>query len=94
MTSLSAIIRLFLLFVLAVFVLLFFYVGLYSPKDQRVSSLGQETQQLEQKLVALRNQRQQLSETLPQKTKSTVDIPHELLSSFPQEEDIPALLST
>ena len=93
MTSLSSIIRLFLLFVLAVFILLFFYVGLYSPKDQRVASLEQETQQLEQKLLALRNQRQQLSQALPKKEKPALDIPQEILSSLPAEEDIPSLLS-
>ena len=94
MTSLSAIIRLFLLFVLAVFLLLFFYIGLYSPKEQRVTALEQEAQQLEQKLSALKSQRQQLSETLPKKTKSALDIPQEILASFPEEDDIPSLLST
>ncbi|MBI3018650.1 MAG: type 4a pilus biogenesis protein PilO [Deltaproteobacteria bacterium] len=93
MTSLSAIIRLFLLFVLAIFILLFFYIGLYSPKEQRVSGLEQETQQLEQKLIALRNQRQQLSEARPKKIKSSLEIPLDILNSFPEEDDIPSLLS-
>ncbi len=93
MTSLSSIIRLFLLFVLAVFILLFFYVGLYSPKDKRVSFLEQEVRQFEQKLMTLRRERQQLSDAFPKKIRPVLDIPQEILTSFPQEDDIPTLLS-
>lgn len=94
MTSLSAIIRLFFLFVLAIFILLFFYVGLYSPKEQRLAALSQEVGQLEQKLISLRTQRQKLTETTQKKTTPPLDIPQEILNSFPEEDDIPKLLST
>ena len=87
MSSLSSLIRLFLLFILAIFILLFFYVGLYSPKEKNISALQKDTQLLEQKLLSLKQKQSSLKEApMPQK-RSTLDVPLELINSFPSTNE-------
>lgn len=92
MTKLSALIRLLLLFAMAVFILLFFYFGVFVPKDERVKSLLSEVESLEKKASGLRQQKKEIQSSAPRLTTSP-DIPKDILASAPQIDDTPELLS-
>ncbi|MBI4040595.1 MAG: type 4a pilus biogenesis protein PilO [Deltaproteobacteria bacterium] len=91
MNRFNSLLRLFLLFTLAVFILIFFYVGLYSPREQQLLRLQTELETLENSLQKLTAQKNTLaSKQLPAPTPS---LPSELVNAFPKEDEIEILLS-
>lgn len=93
MNRLSSLMRLFLLFILAIIIVLFFYVGIYLPKEEILTTLIEDLNTLEKEIVTLKNQHKDLSSEIVQKQSELPRIPQELLNSAAPTDDIPELLS-
>ena len=92
MNPVSSIIRLFLLFILGIFILLFFYIGLYLPKREGLTSLESQVPPLEQKILSLKQEKTRLASQVIDK-KPVIDVPESLMKEFPRRDDMPDLLS-
>lgn len=92
MTPLSSTIRLVLIFFLGIFLLLFYYLGIHSPKKQSHDALQKEIQESEGKILALKQQLESARQQLQQEEK--IDIPDSLLNQLSIKDDTAELLST
>lgn len=91
MTPLSSMIRLVLIFLLGVFLLLFFYIGIYGPKKQSLEALRKEIQETEVKFLSLKQQLESAKQQI--REEEIVDIPSGLLNQLPLTDDSAVLLS-
>ncbi len=91
MTPLSSMIRLVLIFLLGVFLLLFFYIGIYAPKKQSFEALRKEIQETEVKFLSLKQQLDSAQRLF--REEEIVDIPGATLNQLPSIDDTAELLA-
>jgi len=92
MTPLSSTIRLILIFFLGLFLLLFYHLGIHSPKRQSQEALQKEIQESEGKIVSLKRELE--SAKLQLREEEKIEIPANLLNQLPLKDDTAELLST
>jgi len=92
MRQLSSTIRLILIFVLGVFIALFFYIGLYMPKVQRIAVMNEDVEAARRSILALKQQIGKLKRTTDFPEMSQ-EVSPGLLKQFPSKNDLHELLT-
>lgn len=94
MRKLASTLRLSLLVIIGVFMLLFFYMGIYLPKQQHLTALENETATLEKRLLSLKQQQKKMKSKRQVRQDVPLDVPASVIAKFPSTNDMPELLTT
>lgn len=92
MTPLTSSLRLIFLFILALLLLVLFYVGIYTPQEKVIHQTKSEVGRIQIQMDALEKEKQSLrQESLKQPPQKP--IPQDMLSALPDKLDTATLLS-